>query len=408
MSIGTIEIHPIDMVSAYGAIANGGAADAAPTILEVRDRDGKVVWPAPDAKPSKGKRVASPQASYIMTDILAGNTDREVNPYWGEWAIHDGIGGRTGPAAYKTGTTSDNSDVHAYGYLAPPKDKKAPALVVGRVDGQLEQRPQPRLPLARLVGAAVVGDPVRGEQGPADRAVQGLEAERPGERQRRRLHAASSPGRSPPRPFSELFIKGTAPSKSDNLHVVADIDAATGLRWQDGCAGPREARAFLDLRKAEPDFPQWRSATQSWQSRARGGPGSEAPTYFYVGGFRPFGSSWGGRFVPGALCPIAPVGPPPCVSTDPLLAVSNGAGGGDERADAVAATDQDEEALARSAHPRVRIVTPSPPSWRSPGRWVFTSGCPVACPRTASRSAPVPSPWMIVALSRPARAASSR
>ena len=35
------------------------------------------------------------------------------------------------PAAYKTGTTNDNRDVHAYGYLAPPKDTKAPALAVG-------------------------------------------------------------------------------------------------------------------------------------------------------------------------------------------------------------------------------------------------------------------------------------
>ncbi len=315
-SIGTIEVHPIDMVSAYGAIANGGLLMPRHMIKEIRDRDGKVIWPAPDAKPSKGKRVASAQASYIMTDILAGNTINSVNPYWGEWAIHDGIGGRYRPAAYKTGTTSDNIDVHAYGYLAPPKDKKAPALVAGVWMGNSNNDPNRgslSLDSSAPLWSAILSEASKGlpisqfkDSKPSGLVSANVDA-----------YTGFKPGGSTTKTFSELFIKGTAPSKSDNLHVVADIDAASGLRWQDGCAGPREVRSFLDLRRAEPDFPQWRSATQSWQNRARGGPG-RGTTYFYIGGFRPFGSSWGGRFVPGALCPIAPVGPPPCVSTDPL------------------------------------------------------------------------------------------
>ena len=54
------------------------------------------------------------------------------------------------------------------------------------------------------------------------------------------------------------------------------------------------------------------------------------------------------------------------------------------------------------------IVAPSPPSPRSPGRVAVTSGWPPARVRTASRSAPVPSPWMIVTFWSPASPASSR
>src|SRR4029078_7097088 len=35
MGIGTIEVHPIDMISAYGAIANGGKLEPRTTILKV-------------------------------------------------------------------------------------------------------------------------------------------------------------------------------------------------------------------------------------------------------------------------------------------------------------------------------------------------------------------------------------
>ena len=129
MGIGTLEVHPIDMISAYGAIADGGMLMPRTTILKVTDTDGHVVWPDPAAKPVKGHQVVSPQTAYIITDILAGNTQVKTNPFWGKWAVYDGNTRR--PAAYKTGTTNDNRDVHAYGFIAPPPDPAAPALAVG-------------------------------------------------------------------------------------------------------------------------------------------------------------------------------------------------------------------------------------------------------------------------------------
>ena len=140
-SIGTLGTHPIQMIAAYGAIANGGVLMPRHTIVKVTDSTGKVVWPLTGAKPS-GERIISRAASYIITDILAGNTIRSVNPFWGKWRITDGVtGSKVRPAAYKTGTTSDNKDVHAYGFLAPPTDKNKPALVAGVWMGNSDNSP---------------------------------------------------------------------------------------------------------------------------------------------------------------------------------------------------------------------------------------------------------------------------
>jgi penicillin-binding protein 1A len=124
MSIGTLEVHPIELLSAYGAIADGGILMPRVSILEVRDSGGKVIYPTEAGTPL-GTRVASEQASYIVTDILQGNTVETINPYWAKWAILEN--GERRPAAYKTGTTSENKDVLALAAWRRRSDPAAPA-----------------------------------------------------------------------------------------------------------------------------------------------------------------------------------------------------------------------------------------------------------------------------------------
>ena len=90
MGIGTIEIHPIDMLGAYGAIADGGKLMPRTTILKVTDADGNGRLARPGGQGRRRTTVISPQTAYIITDILAGNTEPKTNPFWGEWAIYDG------------------------------------------------------------------------------------------------------------------------------------------------------------------------------------------------------------------------------------------------------------------------------------------------------------------------------
>ena len=42
-ALGTVEVRPLDLVSAYGTIANGGVHEPARMILEIKDPHGNVV-----------------------------------------------------------------------------------------------------------------------------------------------------------------------------------------------------------------------------------------------------------------------------------------------------------------------------------------------------------------------------
>src|SRR6185369_16329270 len=206
MSIGTIEVHPIDMISAYGAIADGGKLMPRTMILKVTRADGTVIWPEPSTKAPKAKTVISPQTAYIMTDILAGNTEPKTNPYWGEWAIYDH--GVRRPAAYKTGTTNENRDVHAYGYLAPPKDPNAPALVVGVWMGNSNNDPdkdtlslKSSAPLwSRILTEVSAGTPIVGFKRPKGIVEESVDA-----------FSGMKPGPFTTKKVTELFIAGTEP-----------------------------------------------------------------------------------------------------------------------------------------------------------------------------------------------------
>ncbi|HEY8988068.1 MAG TPA: transglycosylase domain-containing protein [Candidatus Limnocylindrales bacterium] len=317
MSIGTLEIHPIDLLGAYGAIANSGKLMPRTTILKVTTAGGTQVWPDQSTPAPKGRAVISPQTAFILTDILAGNTQPKTNPFWGEWAIYDGHTRR--PAAYKTGTTSDNRDVHAYGFLAPPKDPRAPALAVGVWMGNSNNEPNKdtlslgsSAPLwSRILTDVSRGTPIADFKQPSGLVTASVDA-----------ITGLRPGPFSSRTVRELFIKGTEPTQADDLRRTVDIDAASGLLWQDGCVGPMKTVGALDFSQVEAAWPAWQKADNGWTKRAARGPGvaggpkGTRTAYFYGTGFYPFGRTWGGIFAPSQLCPLAPPPtPPPC---DPL------------------------------------------------------------------------------------------
>ncbi len=142
LGLGVAETRPIDLVTAYGTLANGGKRIGHTTILEIKDRAGEDV--RDPYTPPEGEQVISPQAAYIVTDILRENTVRGVNPFWGRFQIRDENGDYR-QATLKTGTNNDARDLNAYGYLAPPSEEGradgAYALAVGVWNGNSDNTP---------------------------------------------------------------------------------------------------------------------------------------------------------------------------------------------------------------------------------------------------------------------------
>ena len=170
-----------------------------------------------------------------------------------------------GPAAYKTGTTSDNRDVAAYGYVAPPADKTAPALAVGVWMGNSDNSPNDgklSLDTSAPLWSAILTEITKGEKiaqfkPPADIVTAKVDA-----------YTGLKPGPFTKKTITEYFVPGTVPTQKETLRTAVTVDAASGLLWQDGCVGPKVTRGFFNMSEVEANFPAWQKADLSWAARA--------------------------------------------------------------------------------------------------------------------------------------------
>jgi membrane peptidoglycan carboxypeptidase len=262
-AIGTVEVRPIDLTSAYGALGNGGLRVPPRMILEVRDATGKVVYQAP--KP-QGVQAVSPPAAYLVTDILQGNTRPSQNPIWSKvLELRNGPHGEHRPAAVKTGTANDARDLATYGYLAPPKDPDAPALAIGIWMGNSDHsNPKAKEPAISLTAAAplwhaFVRDLTAKQPVAQFRAPNGVV--------RATIDAwtGGKPGPWTRDTVSELFIAGTQPGGPRQVDQP-------GLLYTRACGGWR-----VDPVKAELGPAAWDHDVANWLARARRGLGVVGP-----------------------------------------------------------------------------------------------------------------------------------
>ncbi len=104
LSLGTSEVSPLELTSAYGVFATNGTHATPYAISRIEDSEGNIiVFFEPDVK-----QALKPETAYIMTDML-----RDV--------IKNGTGRSAGdiidfPAAGKTGTTQGYADGWFIGY----------------------------------------------------------------------------------------------------------------------------------------------------------------------------------------------------------------------------------------------------------------------------------------------------
>ncbi|HEY6057347.1 MAG TPA: transglycosylase domain-containing protein [Candidatus Limnocylindrales bacterium] len=318
-AIGTVEVRPLDLAAAYGTLANGGRYEPPQFIREVDGPDGRVVYRAPDPAP---RQVLDPGAAYLVSDILAGNTDPSVNQFWGPvLALHNGPDGELRPAAAKTGTTNDTRDLATYGYLPPPDDPAAPGLAVGVWMGNSDHSfPRTEKPAISLDGPARIwqafvrqytdGRPLAEFKQPDDIVRATIDA-----------WSGGAPGPWTRRRTDEWFLLGTQPGAD------GAVDEA-GLLYSRSCGGWR-----VDPVAAEVGSSAWLPDVRNWTSRARRGSGVRGPldsrTAYFWGE-----ASWGGQVI--GPCPPPPppepapgeVPPGPGGTPGPPDPGANGNGGG--------------------------------------------------------------------------------
>jgi membrane peptidoglycan carboxypeptidase len=287
-ALGTVEVRPFDLTSAYGTIANGGVRVPPRMVLEIRGPDGRVVWQAGVAK---GTRAISAGAAYLVNDILQGNTDPAQNDIWAEKLELRGPGGRRHrPTAVKTGTTNDARDLGTYGFLAPTKS--GVGLVVGVWMGNSDHSyPRSSKPATSLTAAAPLWRafmreytkkwPVTSFSRPKDVVETKIDA-----------WSGGRPGPWTRDTTEEWFLKGTQPGAGRAIDEP-------GLLYRAACGSWR-----VDPVKAELGPTAWRIDVADWLRRAFRGPGvvgrfDSATAYFWGEG------SWGGPLAGSCFRPRA-------------------------------------------------------------------------------------------------------
>ena len=284
-ALGTVEVTPLDLTSAFGTLANGGTHVPPRMILEVRGPDGSLVWKAP--KPEREKAVSAGSA-FLVSDILQGNSDPRVNEAWGPVLETKGPGGKRRPIAAKTGTAQDARDLATYGYLAPPKDKDKPGLAVGIWMGNSDHSfPRAAQPAISLTSAAPLWHafveeytkkwPIATFKRPAKVVSATIDA-----------WSGGKPGSWTRETRKEYFVRGTQPTAKN------PVDEA-GLLYSVACGGWR-----VDPLKAELGPSSWNRDVEDWIRRARRGVGVSG-RWDAATAYLPGESSWGGLLI--GQCP---------------------------------------------------------------------------------------------------------
>ncbi len=235
LALGSGEVRPLDLASAYAALAAGGIHRDPVAILRVEDARGHVLW---QAGAPRERRVVSPQAAYLVTDILSDNDARSIA--FGP----DSPLKLSRPAAAKTGTTTDWRDNWTVGYTPD----LVTAVWVGNADNSAMKG------VSGISGAAPIWHDFMEE------ALKGHPAEafsEPPGLVRREVCPESGklPSQWCPDRRTELFIAGTEPTATCSWHRPLKIDRSTGL-----LAGPSTPPQLVEERVFEfvpPELQAW-------------------------------------------------------------------------------------------------------------------------------------------------------
>mgnify|MGYP005841923427 FL=1 len=106
LALGSFDVIPLELVSAFGIFANNGIHVKPISILKIEDRNGNIIY---QSRP-KHREVLSPQTTYLMNSLLQDVVNRGTG-----YAIRRDYKFFL-PAGGKTGTTNDNTNAWFIGF----------------------------------------------------------------------------------------------------------------------------------------------------------------------------------------------------------------------------------------------------------------------------------------------------
>jgi membrane peptidoglycan carboxypeptidase len=302
-AIGTVEVHLNQLVSMYGGFGNGGVVNEPRMILDVQDSDGNSIWN--DTAPHS-HNVWSPQAAWLMANILEGNTNPQDNSIWGpRFRLDNGPNGAYRPAGLKTGTTNDVRDVSAYGLLAKPTDDSQPAIALGVWMGNSDHTP-PNNSNAVIFASDGPGELWHSWMREFMKGKPVTDFERPKGLVQATIdsYSGGKPGPWTRGTVDEWFINGTQPGGQDAVDPAGVLYTQICGQWM---VDPAQAE-----NKGAPST--WIAADTNWARRAMRGPGIGGPDGTRTAYFFHDRTSWGGPITDGTNC-SAPTPTPGGTST---------------------------------------------------------------------------------------------
>jgi len=244
-------VTPLQMTGAYGVFANQGIYVEPNAIIKVEKPDGVIL----DQPVAKQRQAIKPTTAYLVTDMLKSVVQSGT-----------GTGAQIGrPAAGKTGTTDNGKDIWFVGYTP----ELAAAVWIGYDEPtampQAYGGTYPARIWREIMSKALSGMPVKDfprPDGLVTATVDGKSGLLPG---------PNTPGDSL---VTDLFVEGTVPTATDNVHVFMEVCAASGQLPNSYCPD-RIIKPLIKLAYSVPSFVEDYNQRAPTGTCALHGPGSK-------------------------------------------------------------------------------------------------------------------------------------
>lgn len=301
--LGSGEVRPVEMASAYATFANGGMHNPLRPILKI-EKDGQIFK---DYTKTEAAKAIEPEVAYQISSILSDNNARSYI-----FGTKNNLVLADRPVAAKSGTTENNRDAWTIGYTP----SIATAVWVGNnepnktmtkgADGSYVAAPI----WNRFMREYLKDKPV--DQFPRPGTIKELAVDR--------LSGKLPSDQSPQdQLITDIFAPWQIPKDKDDVHVKVKIDKVSGKLATDLTPPDQvEERLYFNIHSEVPDNPNWENPVQEWAKANGGGivPPTEKddvhteegrPTLSFISPVN--GSSVSGRFKievsPGGIHPIS-------------------------------------------------------------------------------------------------------